>query len=372
MLTMEAPELPVGAARVRHLLEGSFLQVLPGMGLTEGGVEHCRPGDVGTVFGYCQGGSPEASVIVDSDVSISVQWTRTQRCSVVPRSSWVWFRFIRTPEPCVGDFLQALPGADFVDESGVEHYRVGDVGEAVGISNSAGSRNFRIKWPRSGKVSEIAQTSWTWFRVFRPHGAATNVSSTAHIDDLIAKGAEDTCFSVLWIRPGQTTKEPKVGDSIQLLAGAGFVDPSGTSYREGDVGKVANSDGSIEGSGVSSATITWTRTGQTSIISREAMHSFQFFRMQEPRIGDLMVAAPGIRYADANGVEHYAGGDSGSVVSVLHIGAIDGSLRICWGRTGEVTECALTSWSAHFSLVPLQSNVPSYIRYPFGDMEDRV
>jgi len=376
--------VPHAFTRVRHLLEGSFLQVLPGMQITEAGEEHCRPGDIGMVSGYSHGSQgvediENARHLEDSEVSISVRWTRTQKCSLVPRMSWIWFRFIRTPEPREGDFLQALPGADHVDEFGVEHYRVGDVGEAMSISSSGSSKVVRIRWSRTGKTSEVAQTSWTWFRVFRvpsAHSAETTHDVSAHIADLIADDAQDTCFSVLWIRAGQISREVKVGDTLQVLPGAGFVDPhGGGDYREGDVGKVTSSDCSVDRFGVQSvpsATVIWMRTGKTSTIPRESLSSFRFFRMQEPRIGDLLVAAADAEHTDG-GEEHYIAGDSGSVVGILPaFGSGEGSLRVCWARTGQVTELPLAVWSAHFSLIPLKSNVPSYIRYPLGTVEDRV
>jgi hypothetical protein len=37
-----------------------------------------------------------------------------------------------------------------------------------------------------------------------------------------------------------------------------------------------------------------------------------------------------------------------------------------------MTDCSLTSWTTRFSLIPLQSNIPSYIRYPLVGIEDRV
>jgi len=372
------PPMPPAFTRVRHLLEGSFLQVLPGMQLSEDGVERCRPGDIGTILGLCSGQTySDISVLGDPEVSMSVQWMRTQQSSVVPRMSWIWFRFIRTPEPRIGDFLQALPGADFVDDLGVEHYRVGDVGEVTSISSSMDSRAFRVKWPRSGRTSEIAQTSWTWFRVFRvpsERGAEDDVS--LHIKDLLADGSEDTCFSVLWIRAGQTVQEPKAGDSVQVLPGVSFTDPQGvSSYREGDMGKVTCVDALVGRPGVASASVLWMRTGKVSTVGdlHESLSSFRFFRMQEPRLGDLLVAAPGAEYIDERGAEHYTAGDSGAVLSLSPAsGSGEGTMSVCWARTGEVTECSLTSWSTRFSLIPLQSNMPSYIRYPLGAIDDRV
>jgi hypothetical protein len=192
------------------------------------------------------------------------------------------------------------------------------------------------------------------------------------IGDLVAQGGEETCFSVLWIRAGQTAREPKVGDTIQVLGGSRFVDPKGSgSYCEGDVGKVTSCECAVDSPEVASATVVWLRTGKMSVIYREALNSFRLFRMQAPRIGDLLVAAPGVDHIDATGVEHYAAGDSGSIVSLSAPGgSSECIMKVCWGRSGEVTECPFATWTTRFSLIPLQSNIPSYIRYPLGAIND--
>jgi hypothetical protein len=210
------------------------------------------------------------------------------------------------------------------------------------------------------------------------NGSAEAHDVSAHIDDLIAEGSEDTCFSVLWIRAGLAVQEPKVGDTLQVLPGVSFADPQGVnSYNAGDVGKITCVDAAVGRPGIASATVLWKHTGRESTIGdlHESMSSFRFFRMQEPRKGDLLVAAPGAEYIDVNGVEHYTAGDSGSVVNIspaTPTGSGERIMSVCWARTGEMTDCSLTSWTTRFSLIPLQSNIPSYIRYPLVGIEDRV
>merc|ERR1712139_574431 len=118
-----------------------------------------------------------------------------------------------------------------------------------------------------------------------------------------------------WIRAGQAGKDPTPGDTIQVVPGAEYVDPQGAgAYREGDVGKVTSCESSVDASGVRAITVAWSRTGKTSVIPGESLSCIRCFRMQEPRVGDLMVAVPGGTHTDSNDVEHYVGGDSGSVV----------------------------------------------------------
>jgi hypothetical protein len=220
------------------------------------------------------------------------------------------------------------------------------------------------------------QASWTWFRIFK---ASVAGSAQAHEvsmprDELITEDVEDACCSVLWMRAGQAACEPRVGGALQILLGSEYVDPCGAGgYYEGDVGTVVSCEFSADCTSLMSTTVSWIRTGKTSTIPQSALDTLRFFRAVEPRVGDLIVAAPGTDYTDASGVQQYAGGDSGSVVSVSPaVGSFEGALSICWAHSGLITECPLTLWVSRFNLIPLQSTVPSYIRYPLEDMDDRV
>jgi uncharacterized coiled-coil protein SlyX len=354
------------ALEFKRVLEGSYVQPLLGMQLTEVGEEIYEPGDIGTVTGYWHG---EAE-----DSHINVKWGRTGRSSSVPQSSWIWFRFIRTPEPQVNDFLQPLPGGG-IDEMGTEVCRVEDVGQVMSASASC-VKAFQIRWPRTGKSADIMPTSWNWFRYFRApcdDVEGMNASSSRSFgDDLMNVSSssstgdtKDNTFAVLWIRPGEVVSQPSVGDTIQVLPGTRFVDEhTKCCYSEGDVATVIRF-ASDETSGAVSAVVIWMQGGQISSIARQLWTSFSFFHKPEPRIGDMVTAS--LRNSISNG--DIGIGDCGSVLSVRPSTAHgEGGIRILW-RTGEVSDCPMSSWQTRFNLIPLQSVRPTYVVWPLGSTE---
>jgi hypothetical protein len=149
----------------------------------------------------------------------------------------------------VGTLLQALPGMQYVSSDGVEYFRSGDVGTAMGSEGEA----LRVLWARTGRTSSVPESNWVWFRFF-------------------------------------CARAPHAGDFLLVLPGMAETDRAGAEiYTEGDIGQAESVDffdGEANSSRVcslGSARVWWPRTRRSSIVPQ---HSWLWFRIIRARDGE--------------------------------------------------------------------------------------
>jgi len=217
-------------------------------------------------------------------------------------------------EKSVGDLVQALPGAEFVDPNGVMHFQPGDVGTVITFRRTDDAKQARVSvlWVRTRQTSILSDQAWSSFQFIR-------------------------------------TQKPKVGDLLQALPGIEGIEKTRMDlFEAGDVGTVIDFKREVGAAGATASfTILWARTEKVSVITPVSWMWFRFLLKQEPRVGDMLQALPGM-----DG-EHFSEGDVGTVSSFFESdGTGEACFSIEWQRTGQVSSYTKAPWIVRFRLIP--------------------
>lgn len=207
----------------------------------------------------------------------------------------------------VGDRIQAMPGASFLDE-GVDIYRPGDEGTVSRVFREECSECVEVTWSRTGRKS--------------------------------GEAAPRQRFRFL------QRQVLRLGDLVQTLPGREHLLGVEGSDGEGTVSRLRRSgdDEVVE--------VTCARTGRVGAVPLSAwMEAFRLVRHQSLQVGDVLQSLPGIDLVEG-GAELYRPGDEG-VVTCFYREERTGEerMQVTWLRSGRKSdESAL--WMRWFRLLP--------------------